>query len=214
MKIGFIGAGSVAQTLGAAFAAAGHDVRISSRNPQSEVLKTWLLTAGPRAAVGTFTEAAAFGELLIPAVQPWTILQPLLESIGTSTFRGKTMIDLGNAVDWTVRPPRLALPDGSLGEQMQAWLPESYVVKTLNMIAASRMAHPHYEDGIPTLLMAGNEITAKEQVTRLLREIGWTDILDVGDIRQSRQLESFMLTCLLAQFASKSCNAAFALLRQ
>ncbi len=214
MKIGFLGSGSVAKTLGAAFAAGGHEVRVSSRSPENESLVAWAKSAGPRLEVTSFREAAVFGDLVIPAVQPWTVLQPLLESVGADAFAGKIVIDLGNAVDWTQRPPQLALPGGSLGEEIQRWLPDSKVVKTLNMIAAARMADPAYVDGIPTLLMAGNDPAAKGVVRDVLRKIGWMDLIDLGDIRQSRLLESFMLTCLFAEFATKTRGTAFALLRQ
>jgi len=213
MKIGFLGSGSVAKTLAAAFASGGHEVRVSSRTPESDALVEWARSAGPRITVTSFGEAARFGDLVIPAVQPWTILAPLLESVGAEALAGKIVIDLGNAVDWSVRPPQLALPGSSLGEQVQAWLPQSRVVKTLNMIAAARMADPSYVDGIPTLLMAGDDAGAKATVRGLLRELGWTDIIDLGDIRQSRLLESFMLTCLFAEFATKARGTAFSLLR-
>lgn len=213
MKIAFLGAGSVAKNLGAAFAAKGHDVRLSSRTPDRPELASWVAQAGDRVRIGTFAEAAAFGEIVIPAVQPWTVLAPLLESVGADALAGKIVIDLGNAVDWSVRPPQLALPGRSLGEQVQSWLPRSHVVKTLNMIAAARMADPVYADGIPTLLMAGNDAAAKRTVMNLLKEIGWLDLIDLGDIRQSRLLESFMMTCLFAEFATRARGTAFALLR-
>ena len=213
MNIGFLGAGSVARNLGKAFAAAGHEVRLSSRTPDKPDLIAWAQEAGPRAGLTSFRDAAAFGEVVIPAVQPWTVLRPLFDSIGPAVFAGKIVIDLGNAVDWSVRPPQLALPGGSLGEQVQAWLPDSRVVKTLNMIAAARMADPVYADGIPTLLLAGNDAAAKQTVTDLLKQIGWLDLIDLGDIRQSRLLERFMMTCLFAEFATKSRGTAFALLR-
>ncbi len=213
MKIGFLGAGNVAQVLGRAWAAAGHDIRVSSRDPQSAKLQPWLANVGSYAQAVSFAEAAAFGEIVIPAVQPWTVLQPLLHLVGPAAFAGKVVVDLGNAVDWSVLPPRLALPDLSLGEQIQAWLPDSRVVKTLNMIAAARMTHPHYENGTPTLLIAGNDPAAKGQVQSLLGEIGWSDIVDLGDIRQSRLLEAFMLTCLFTEFSTKARGGTFAFLR-
>ncbi|GAB1489051.1 NADPH-dependent F420 reductase [Opitutaceae bacterium] len=213
MKIGFLGAGNVAQALGRAFVVAGHEVRISSRDPGRAKIQAWLGEVGPHAQAVSFAEAAQFGEVIISAVQPWTILKPLLDAIGPEAFAGKTVIDLGNAVDWSVRPPQPAIPDGSLGEKVQQWLPESRVVKTLNMIAAARMAHPQYASGTPTLLVAGNDSTAKAQVQELLRQIGWSDIVDLGDIRQSRLLESFMMTCLFTEFATKARGGAFAFLR-
>lgn len=213
MTIGFLGAGNVARTLGRAWAAAGHSVFLSSRTPDRPELQAWRADVGPRAQIGTFAAAAQAGDVVIPAVQPWTVLEPLLREIGVATFAGKTVIDLGNAVDWTQRPPQPAIPNGSLGERVQQWLPDARVVKTLNMIAAARMAHPGYTAGTPTLLLAGNDAAAKTQVRQLLGEIGWSDVVDLGDIRQSRLLEAFMMTCLFTEFATKAKGGAFAFLR-
>ena len=61
MKVGIIGSGEVGQTLGAGFATLGHEVKIGSREPDSEKLGTWVARAGEHASTGTFAEAAAMG---------------------------------------------------------------------------------------------------------------------------------------------------------
>ena len=60
MKIGFLGAGSVAQALSRAFIAAGHDVCVSSRDPGSAKLAGWLAEVG-------LTQYCVGGLALVPA---------------------------------------------------------------------------------------------------------------------------------------------------
>ena len=66
LKIGILGTGDVGRVLGAAFARLGHDVKIGSRDAQSDKVRAWVDKTGPRASSGTFAEAARFGDLLIP----------------------------------------------------------------------------------------------------------------------------------------------------
>ena len=67
MKVAILGSGGVGQDLGLGFAGLGHDVKMGSRNPGKDEIKTWLGRAGKRASAGTFGEAAAFGEMAVLA---------------------------------------------------------------------------------------------------------------------------------------------------
>ena len=63
------------------------------------------------------------------------------------------------------------------------------------------------------LALPAHRADALIQVQELLGQIGWNDMVDVGDIRQSRLLEAFMMTCLFTEFATKARGGAFAFLR-
>ena len=75
MKIGIIGSGIVAQTLGSKLVELGHDVVIGMRDPQqlddkkslAGSLREWLSRTGGKGKVVTFREAAAHGDLLVNA---------------------------------------------------------------------------------------------------------------------------------------------------
>lgn len=212
MKIGIIGAGGVGKVLAKGLLDAGHSVFISNREPQSESLFTWKEQLGGDCHTGTFAEAAAFGEIVIIAIN-WSGVEPVLYSLGAQALKDKIVIDLCNAVEFS-ETPRLALRNTTAGELVQQWLPESKVVKTLNMVGASRMVNPVYAEGRPTMFLCGNDADAKQQVTRLLEDLGWKDHIDLGDITRSNLLESLMLTCLIAELQMQSFNAAFSLLRK
>ncbi len=67
MKIGILGTGDVGKTLGKAFAALGHGVKMGSRHAKNEQALAWAKETGLKASVGTFAEAAAYGDLVVLA---------------------------------------------------------------------------------------------------------------------------------------------------
>ncbi|MBO9635164.1 MAG: NAD(P)-binding domain-containing protein [Chitinophagaceae bacterium] len=212
MKIGIIGAGSVGKVLAKGWLDSGHTVKISSRDPMSESLFTWKEQMGPDCHIATFEEAAAFGEVIVLAIN-WSGVEGVLKKIGQDALQQKVIIDLSNAVEFS-ETPQLALKNTSAGELIQQWLPNSRVVKTLNMVGSATMVNPHYDQGIPVMYLCGNDAEAKETVGQLLRDIGWEDRIDLGDITRSGLLESLMLTCLISEIRQQEFGFAFALLRK
>ena len=66
MKVGVLGSGDVAKTLAAGFLKHGHEVTVGSRSPGK--LSDWI-QQNPKAAAGSFADAAAFGEVVVLAVK-------------------------------------------------------------------------------------------------------------------------------------------------
>src|SRR3954465_15520946 len=94
MKIGIIGSGVVAQALGAGFLKHGHDLTIGTRHPDK--LKDWHAAHG-QARIGSFTEAAAFGEVVVLAVKGTAAVDALRQA-GTAALTGKVVIDTTNPI--------------------------------------------------------------------------------------------------------------------
>lgn len=205
MKIGTLGAGKVAQTLGLGFTAKGHHVLIGSRCAQTEALAQWQEKAGAYGRIGSLPEAAAYGDIILLAINPWPEIEGVLKALDAQTLVGKVLIDLSNNIEFgTV--PRLAFHDRTMGELIQEWLPETHVVKTLNALPAALMVNPAARGVVPSAMwVAGNQPAAKATVTTLLHDLGWDEVFDLGDIRQSRLQEAFglltsiVVTDLLAQ---------------
>jgi predicted dinucleotide-binding enzyme len=84
--------------------------------------------------------------------------------------------------------------DDSLGEQLQRAVPGARVVKTLNTVNAYLMVDPGLlAGGDHTMFVCGDDAAAKGTVTSMLREwFGWKDVLDLGDISQSRGTEMYL----------------------
>ena len=149
-----LGSGDVGQVLGRGLAAAGHRVKLGSRNPGSEKLRRWLEDAGGNATTGTFADAARFSEIAILATL-WTGTENALDLAGPENLAGKVLVDCTNPLDFSKgMPPRLSSAgNDSAGEHVQRWLPKSRVVKCFNLVGSPHMVHPSFPVGMPTMFM-------------------------------------------------------------
>jgi predicted dinucleotide-binding enzyme len=196
MKIAVLGTGDVGRRIGSKLVAAGHDVMLGSRTADNEKAVAWTKQAGPRASNGTFADAAASAELVFNCCSGAATLA-VLESTGTKNLAGKILIDLSNPLDFSSGfPPSLSVCNTeSLGEQVQAALPDTKVVKTLNTLANPLMVDPGaIADGEHDIFVSGNDAGAKATVTALLqRDFGWKRVIDLGDITSARGTEAWLL---------------------
>lgn len=192
MNIGMLGSGKVAQAVGAGLIAKGHEVMVSSRDPHTERVRRWVGEVGPHGHAGSFREAAQFGEVIVLAINPWTAIEPLLLSLDVEDLAGKAVIDPSNNIEFST-PPKLAFTDSSMGELIQRWLPSAHVVKTLNIVPSSSMVNPNLSEIPPIQWVSGDDQAAKEQVTALLHDLGWSEVFDLGDIKLSRLQEAIGL---------------------
>jgi len=205
MHIGILGTGIVGQTLGVRLAQLGHCVTLGTREParlddpkgrgpHARTLREWLALAGGDARVGSFRDAAACGDLMINALSGAASLE-VLQEIGSAVLDGKTLIDVANPIDASRGLPlTLFVKDtDSLGEMLQRAFPNLRVVKTLNAMPAALMVNPTLVgNGDHTVFISGNDTSAKAHVTTFLREFGWQDILDLGDISTARGTEMML----------------------
>lgn len=214
MKIGVLGSGDVGQALGRGFAATGHDVMLGTRDPQSGKLDGWKSQTGPRASIGTFEEAARFGELVVLATL-WTGTRNALELAGEQNFAGKVVIDVTNPLLFPEGGmPTLALGHtDSGGEQVQRWLRDARVVKAFNGTGNVNFFKPDFPGGPPTMFIAGNDDPAKKTVTEILTSFGW-ETIDCGGIEGARLLEPLCILWVDYAIRNNSRTHAFKLLRK
>ena len=212
MKIGIIGSGEVAQTLASGYLAKGYEVKLGTRSP--EKLNDWLATAGENASVGSFSDAAEFGEVVFICASGAAALSAI-ELAGAENFKGKTVIDVTNPLDFSEGiPPKFAATVGdSLGERIQKALPEARVVKAFNTINRTTMIDPHFGNETATLFIAGNDENAKAETVKLAQEFGW-DVEDLGGIEQAFFLEAFASMWVNYAFKHDSWLHAFKLLKK
>ena len=212
MKIGIIGSGGVAQTLAKGYLEKGYEVKLGTRN--TEKLAEWLEKAGEGASVGSFAEAAEFGDAVFLSVAGAAAVDAV-NLAGGENLKGKTVIDLTNPLDFSQGvPPRFtAILGNSLGEQIQNALPEANVVKAFNTISAAIMVDPKFGDQAATLFIAGNDENAKAETKKLAEEFGW-EVEDLGNIEQAFFLEAYASMYINYAFKNNQWMQAFKLLKK
>jgi len=212
MKIGFIGAGGVAQTLAAGYLAKGYQVMLGTRDVSK--LAAWLDADGRGAQAGSFAEAAKFGDVVFLSV-PAGAIEAAVQAAGKSDLGSKVVIDLTNPMDFSqgVPPKFTATIGNSLGEKVQKLLPDAKVVKAFNSIGVAVMTDPVFDGEAATHFIAGNDDGAKAEATKLIEEFGW-DVVDVGGIDQSFFLEALASLWVNYAFKTNHWTQAFKLLKR
>src|SRR3989338_4437189 len=163
-KIGILGSGAVGQSLGNGFLKLGYEVKIGTRDPSK--LKDWLKNAGKKASVGSFNEAASYGNIIVLCTK-WTGTENAINLAGKENFKDKIAIDVTNPLlfEEEGKAPKLALAyPKSAGVIVQKLLPKAKVVKAFNIVTAAYMCNPKLKEGIPDMFIAGND-EAKKIVT-------------------------------------------------
>jgi len=213
MRIGVLGTGEVGRALGTGFATLGHEVRMGSRRAGNEGARTWAEETGARASVGSFADAAVFGDVVVLATLG-VANEQVLEAAGPDTLRGKVVIDATNPLDHASgAAPRLAIAgDDSGGERAQRMLPGAHVVKAFNTVGNALMFRPNLPGGPPDMFICGDDEGAKSTVAAIVADFGW-GVVDVGGIESSRYLEPMCLVWVLAASRNNNWNQAFKLLQ-
>lgn len=216
MRIGVLGTGDVGKALGKGFIALGHDVKMGSRDAKNERAFAWAKESGPRASVGTFADAAEFGEVVVLATLG-VANESALTSAGPERLRGKIVMDATNPLDFSGGvPPKLAVSgNDSAGEGVQKLLQGAHVVKAFNTVGSPHFYRPDFPGGPPDMFICGNDGDAKKKVGGILKDFGW-GVVDVGGIESSRYLEAMCLVWVITAFSTTppTWNHAFKMLRK
>jgi predicted dinucleotide-binding enzyme len=210
MNVGILGSGDVAKALGAGFLKHRHAVMIGTRDPAK--LAEWR-QQNPSAGVGSFADAAAFGELLVLAVKGDHALDAL--RLAGSSVAGKVAIDATNPI--APAPPvngvlkYFTSLDDSLMERLQKAHPTVRFVKAFNSVGNARMVNPVYAAGRPTMFVCGDDADAKATVTGVLDQFGW-ETLDLGGVEAARAIEPLCMLWCIPGFLRNEWTHAFKVL--
>jgi predicted dinucleotide-binding enzyme len=213
MKIGILGSAGVGRTLAAGFLKYGNEVMLGTRDPAKKDVQEWL-SQTPGSKAGTFAEAAQFGEMLVLATAG-RVVESVIDLAGPVNFAGKTLMDATNPL--AEEPPVKGIlkyttgSNESLGEWVQAKLPDAHVVKAFNSVGQGLMVNPHFSQGVPTMFICGDNDQAKAQVSAIVRQFGW-EPYDCGSIIASRALEPLCMLWCLPGFLRNDWQHAFKVL--
>lgn len=143
-KIGILGSGAVAKVLATGFLKHGHEVMVGTRDLNK--LADWQ-KQNPTGKTGSFSETAAFGNMIVLAVKG-TAGKQVLEMAGANNLNGKTIIDALNPIE--AEPPVNGVLkfftdlNSSLMEQLQAAYPNANFVKAFNSVGSAFMVNPDF----------------------------------------------------------------------
>ena len=101
----------------------------------------------------------------------------------------------------------------SMAEELQKLAPEAHIVKTLNIVNCEVMVDAKRSGGDPTMFVSGNDAGAKQEVTDILRQFGWNDVIDLGDITTARGTEMLLPIWLRTWMATGNGHFAFKIVR-
>lgn len=212
-KVGVLGSGVVGDALAAGFLKHGYEVRRGTREPSK--LAEWKAKAGPKASVGTFAEAAAFGSLVVLATKG-TAAEAAVRLADPAHLAGKTVIDATNPIADT--PPVNGVlsfftgPNDSLMERLQRLAPKARFVKAFSCVGHAFMVNPAFPGGKPTMFLCGDDAAAKREVQGVLERFGW-EWADMGGVTSARAIEPLCMLWCLPGFLRNEWNHAFRLLR-
>jgi predicted dinucleotide-binding enzyme len=211
MKIGILGSGDVAKTLAAGFLKHGHEVLVGSRTPAK--LDGWK-QANPGGSTGTFSDAAAFGKVIVLAVKG-NVAAEALRTAGPEHLASKTIIDAANPIA-DAAPTNGVLQfftdfNESLMEKLQKEFATAHFVKAFNSVGNVCMVNPHFAAGKPTMFICGNNDAAKQTVAGILDQFGW-EFADMGKAEAARAIEPLCMLWCIPGFLHNDWMHAFKLL--
>lgn len=189
MRIGFIGYGHMASSLGRRWAGR-HQLLIGGRDLQKAARLAASLGGGTRH--GSEADAAAFGEAVVLATRSEHVFTAMDAAGGPEALCGRIVIDINNPVsafdgEFLTR----TYDGGSLAEAIAAYAPGARVVKAFNMCQAGvwEMDPPVLDGRRLVVLQCGDDSDAKAQVAALVAEIG-AEPSDLGELKYARLLEA------------------------
>lgn len=177
MKIGIIGTGKMGGGLGQAFATAGHDVIMGSRDPDKGKQVAHNIGA---AGGGTFAEATKNADVVVLAV-PWGAVAETLQEAGD--LSGVILLDITNPYG----PGGLVDVEPSSSEEVQRLAPGAKVVKGWNTVYARNLTQPDFDGVNASVFICGDDEKAKQAVIGLAKDIGF-DPVDVGPLASAAGL--------------------------
>ena len=214
MKVGILGSGIVGKVLASGFIKHGHSVMVGTSDVSK--LSEWKNEVGERGLVGSFSESAKYGEMIVLAVNGRAAKDVLIMS-GTENLSGKTIIDATNPYA-NEAPENGVLKfftdiNFSLMEQLQSAFPKVDFVKAFSSIGNAFMVNPDFKGIKPTMFICGNSDESKKQVTEILDIFGF-ETEDMGKVEAARAIEPLCMLWCLPGFNNNSWNHAFKLLKK
>jgi 8-hydroxy-5-deazaflavin:NADPH oxidoreductase len=140
----------------------------------------------------------------------------VLRLAGAGNLTGKTIIDACNPIE-DAPPVNGVLKffttlDESLMERPQREFESAHFVKGFNSVGSGLMVNPPFGSERPTMLVCGNDSTAKQAVSGILDQFSW-DVADMGSAEAARAIEPLCMLWCIPGFLRNEWTHAFKLLK-
>ena len=207
-KVAVLGSGQVGDVLSNGFLAHGYAVMRGTRDPQK--LQAWKQSAKGEAAIGTYAEAAKWGDMIVLAVKG-LVAEDVLDQCGHEILASKIIIDTTNPIG--SEPPDHGViryftnANESLMERLQKRVPSARFVKAFNSVGNVFMVNPKFETP-PTMFFCGNDSAAKQEVAEILTKFGH-EPFDCGGVEAARPIESLCILWCIPGFLRNDWMHAF-----
>jgi 8-hydroxy-5-deazaflavin:NADPH oxidoreductase len=182
MRIGIVGAGRIGGNCAVQFAKGGHEVKLSSRNPQK--LEPMATQIGEPASVGTPAEAADFGEVVVFAV-PWDGFGDAVAA--AVNLDGKIVIDTTNQYGSSEMPA-----EGETAATFHAArIGGGTYTKSFNTLTAAFQAEAAFRPEPERVVqwVCGDDVVAKQVVMGLIADAGYAPV-DLGRNEDAAVMEA------------------------
>jgi predicted dinucleotide-binding enzyme len=185
MRIGFIGAGRVAQVMGRHLLSAGHTIAIcNSRGP--ETLASFVSGLGPGASAQTKDDVVQ-SDVVIIAVR-WVQAREALEGVN---WNGRILVDAMNAhaenvgdtsLEGVTKSRAVLARTGRTSSELVAqWAPGARVVKSISNIPMEWINDFRADRPRTVIFTSGDDAEAKYLVIDMLNDAGFAAI-DLGSL--------------------------------
>jgi predicted dinucleotide-binding enzyme len=194
MRIGIIGSGNMGSAIGKLWAQQGHQVMFSYSRDRTK-LEAIASEAGANAQVGSPSEAAEFGEVILFVV-PWKAVSDALTQAGS--LAEKVIISCVNPLKADLSGLEVGTSTSG-AEEIAKQIPEAKVVEVLFPFAEILQSGSLQSGSeAATQFYCGDDADAKAIVAQLISQLG-LNLVDAGSLSSARYLEP--LGMLLVQLA-------------
>jgi len=188
------GTGALGRGLALRLARAGRAVVVGSRTAQrgEEVAAEFRAAIGPGTRIdGARNEEAAAAAEIVLLATPWEPSGEALTGLA-STLAGRLVVSCINPLGFDARGPfGLDVPEGSAAEHVAGLLAGSRVTAAFHHLSAPSLADLDKDLSDEDVLVCGDDPDARAEVVRLAEAVTGRPGIDVGPLRQARQLEPF-----------------------
>ncbi|MBS1907014.1 MAG: NADPH-dependent F420 reductase [Actinobacteria bacterium] len=188
-SITIFGSGNMGSAIASLFAAGGADVQ----------------------HIGSDGTGTVTGDIVVLAV-PYPALKQIVASHGDQLI-GKVVVDITNPLDFSTFDS-LVVPDGSsAAAELARALPGAKVLKAFNTNFAATLGSKKVGDLATTVLIAGDDDQAKQDLAELVTA-GGADAIDAGSLKRAHELEALgFLQLTLAAAEKISWTGGFGVVR-